>query len=62
VASDSQLPEMRAQLPAERSRQWVEKLASSECPALTARRARRQERSGAPQDPIVWARASDVNV
>jgi len=34
----------------------------SECPALTARRARRQERSGAPQDPIVWTRARGVNV
>jgi 4-aminobutyrate aminotransferase-like enzyme len=62
VTSDSQIPEMRARLPAERSRQWVEKLASSECPALTARRARRQERSGAPQDPIVWTRARGVNV
>ena len=49
-------------LPAERSQRLVEQLAASECPALTARRARRAELSGAPHDPIVWARASGANV
>ncbi|GAB4210844.1 MAG: acetylornithine transaminase [Sandaracinaceae bacterium] len=40
----------------------VEALARAECPALTARRARRAERSGAPQDPIVWCEAVGSNV
>lgn len=53
---------MVAPLPAARGRQWVERLAQTECPALTARRARRAERSGAPQDPIVWTRTQGVNV
>ncbi len=37
-------------------------LASAECPALTSRRARRSERAGAPQDPIVWREAVGANV
>lgn len=53
---------MQVPKPAARSRAWVERLAATECPALTARRARRAERSGAPQDPIVWTRARGVNV
>lgn len=40
----------------------LDALANAECPALTARRARRNERSGAPQDPIVWAEAAGANV
>ncbi|MDW8246283.1 MAG: aspartate aminotransferase family protein [Sandaracinaceae bacterium] len=40
----------------------VEILAQSECPALTARRARRKEQSGAPSDPIVWREAVGANV
>lgn len=40
----------------------MERLSQAECPALTARRARRQERSGAPEDPIVWSRARGANV
>ncbi|MDD9933730.1 MAG: aspartate aminotransferase family protein, partial [Myxococcales bacterium] len=40
----------------------VSALSATECPALTARRARRAERSGAAHDPIVWARALGSNV
>jgi 4-aminobutyrate aminotransferase/(S)-3-amino-2-methylpropionate transaminase len=40
----------------------VDLLAATECPALTARRARRAERSGAPADPIVWSEAEGCNV
>ena len=43
-------------------RAWVDRLAAAECPALTARRARRAERRGAPHDPIVWAEAAGANV
>jgi 4-aminobutyrate aminotransferase/(S)-3-amino-2-methylpropionate transaminase len=60
---DAQLdPDVRAPLPGERGRALVDALAAAECPALTARRARRSEQSGAPHDPIVWARARGVNV
>ena len=40
----------------------MDALAQTECPALTARRARQAETSGASYDPIVWARARGVNV
>lgn len=53
---------MRAPLAGERGRALVDALAASECPALTARRARRAEASGAAHDPIVWSRAHGVNV
>ena len=60
---DSQLgPEITAALPAGASGALVERLARAECPALTARRARRAELSGAAHDPIVWAQARGVNV
>lgn len=55
-------PDVQAPLPGERGRALVEALAAAECPALTARRARRSEQSGAPHDPIVWTRARGVNV
>ncbi len=45
-----------------RTRALVDTLARYECPGLTARRRRREELSGAPHDPIVWARASGGNV
>lgn len=44
------------------STQWVDRLAAAECPAFTARRRRRSERTGASHDPIVWQRASGSNV
>jgi 4-aminobutyrate aminotransferase/(S)-3-amino-2-methylpropionate transaminase len=56
------LPDVHTPLPGPRTAELVEVLAATECPALTARRARREERSGAPQDPIVWAEARGSNV
>lgn len=56
------LPKIMAPLPAARSTAFVDRLAAAECPALTARRLRRSERSGAPQDPIVWHAARGSNV
>jgi 4-aminobutyrate aminotransferase/(S)-3-amino-2-methylpropionate transaminase len=53
---------MRAPLVGERGRALIDALAASECPALTARRARRTEATGAPHDPIVWTHAHGVNV
>ncbi len=38
---------------------WIDRLALVECPAFTARRARRGEQAGAAEDPLVWARAQD---
>lgn len=49
-------------LPAPRSRDFVDRLARSESPAFTARRTRRENESGAAQDPIVWSRAHGSNV
>ena len=56
------LPRLVAPVPGPRSTAWVEQLSQAECPALTLRRARRQERVGAAEDPIVWARARGANV
>jgi len=55
-------PAVSAPLPGAIASRLVETLAATECPALTTRRARRRERSGAPHDPIVWARARGANV
>ncbi len=49
-------------IPGPRSEALVEDLARSECPAITARRARRAEEAGVSQDPIVWKRARGANV
>ena len=40
----------------------MERLAASECPALTTRRKRREEQTGASHDPIVWVEAQGANV
>lgn len=40
----------------------VDVLAQSECPGITARRARREEFGGVSQDPIVWQAARGANV
>jgi 4-aminobutyrate aminotransferase/(S)-3-amino-2-methylpropionate transaminase len=45
-----------------RSTSLIDRLARTECPAFTMRRARRAEALGAPQDPIVWTRASGSRV
>lgn len=56
-----QLPRV-ASVPGPGSLLWIESLARTECPSLTMRRARRRERSGASEDPIVWDEASGANV
>lgn len=58
----SRPPEIRTPPPGAATRALVDRLAATECPALTTRRARRAERSGAPHDPIVWAEARGSNV
>ncbi len=55
-------PQVSGEIPGSTSRAWVERLAGVESPAFTMRRARRQELSGASQDPIVWNRALGWNV
>ncbi len=56
------LPDVGTPIPAATGRAWVERLAASECPALTTRRKRREERTGANHDPIVWVEAQGSNV
>lgn len=56
-----QLPRITG-LDGDRTSVFLDVLANTECPALTARRARRAETSGSPQDPIVWAEARGANV
>ena len=55
-------PELLCAVPGPRGQAFVDLLARHECPAITARRARRAERSGVGQDPIVWERARGANV
>lgn len=55
-------PSVTAPIPGPRARALVEVLAKTECPSLTARRKRREEAVGAPQDPIVWTEARGENV
>jgi 4-aminobutyrate aminotransferase / (S)-3-amino-2-methylpropionate transaminase / 5-aminovalerate transaminase len=56
------LPQVERPWPGPASKRETDRLATSECPALTQRRARRSERSGAAQDPIVWSEARGANV
>jgi 4-aminobutyrate aminotransferase / (S)-3-amino-2-methylpropionate transaminase / 5-aminovalerate transaminase len=56
------LPILRTNIPGPQSVELVGDLAQSECPAITARRARRARESGVPQDPIVWERSLGANV
>jgi 4-aminobutyrate aminotransferase/(S)-3-amino-2-methylpropionate transaminase len=56
------LPSVQSPIPAAAGRAWVERLAVSECPALTTRRQRREEQTGASHDPIVWVEAQGANV
>ena len=49
-------------VPGPQGRALVDLLAAHECPAITARRARRAEATGVGQDPIVWERAVGANV
>lgn len=57
------LPVLCSEIPGPRSRAWVDRLAARECPAVTARRARRAASIGAADtDPIVWAESLGANV
>lgn len=57
------LPLLLTDVPGPRSRARVDVLARHECPAITARRARRAAALGAAHDdPIVWDRAVGANV
>ncbi len=56
------LPAVRSPIPAGAGQAWVERLAASECPALTSRRKRREEQTGSKHDPIVWVEAQGANV
>lgn len=58
-----QLPAVKQPIPGPESRAWVDRLAARECPAITARRARRAAALGAADaDPPVWVRAVGSNV
>ena len=56
------LPSIRTAVPGERARAYLDLLEETECPAFTARRARRAGQSGASHDPIVWQEAVGSNV
>jgi 4-aminobutyrate aminotransferase/(S)-3-amino-2-methylpropionate transaminase len=56
------LPALSTGLPGPRCTELAEVLCEVECPALTNRRARRAEASGAPSDPICWVEAAGANV
>ena len=59
----TQLPALATAVPGPRSREWVDRLAARECPAITARRARRAAEIGAADtDPFVWDTARGANV
>ncbi len=59
----SSLPLLLTPIPGPRSREWVDRLARRECPAITARRDRRAVAIGASDtDPVVWLEAHGVNV
>lgn len=58
-----QLPQVVTSIPGPESRARIDILARHECPAITARRARRAAALGAADDdPIVWAEALGANV
>lgn len=57
-----QLPTLLTAVPGPRSVALAEQLSRVECPALTSRRARRAERTGARHDPISWHEARGANV
>lgn len=57
------LPALLTPIPGPNSRAWVDGLAAHECPAITARRARRASALGAADDdPFVWSEALGANV
>lgn len=56
------LPEICTEIPGPNSQTYIDRLSATECPAITARRARRSETTGVDQDPIVWQDAIGSNV
>jgi len=57
------LPSMHTEVPGPASRRQVDTLSAHECPAITARRARRAAALGAADDdPLVWSEAVGANV
>lgn len=63
VSFGESLPLLQTPVPGPASRAAVDTLAAHECPAITARRARRAAALGAvDDDPFVWARARGANV
>jgi 4-aminobutyrate aminotransferase/(S)-3-amino-2-methylpropionate transaminase len=58
----SLLPSLLTAVPGPRSVALADELSRAECPALTARRARRAEQTGAAHDPISWREATGANV
>lgn len=57
-----QLPRLKTAVPGPKSVGLISELARTECPAITARRARRERASGVGQDPIVWERSLGANI
>lgn len=56
-------PHLETAIPGPHSQGWIDRLARHECPAITARRARRADALGvADDDPIVWSEACGANV
>ncbi|TXD35427.1 aspartate aminotransferase family protein [Lujinxingia vulgaris] len=62
MLSGESLPKIVSAIPGPQSIAMVDELARSECPAITARRARRAAETGVGQDPIVWKRAKGANI
>lgn len=58
----TELPRIVSEPPGPASEAFIDRLSRTECPAITARRARRRRESGAEQDPIVWEAARGANV
>lgn len=56
------LPSLQTDIPGPKSIELVSDLARSECPAITARRSRRERDTGVPQDPLVWERSLGANI
>lgn len=57
------LPALLTEIPGPASSAWTDRLAQFECPAVTARRARRAAALGAGErDPVVWSEAVGANV
>ena len=62
MTSDPHGPALQTPIPGPLSQALIDDLARYECPAITARRARRTEATGVDQDPIVWDRAEGFHI